>query len=86
MKKYRMKMVMGTLAGVMGMAGIAAAADVAVGVDVNTPNARVQVSTAPAPPRPVVVEREHVARVDHYDHGRHRGHYKKHHKIRHHRD
>ena len=75
---------------VMSMAGIAAASNVAVGVDVNSPNVRVRVGT-PAPPPPVqhvtVVEHERVIvrdRVEHHDRGKHKGHYKKHKKHKNH--
>jgi hypothetical protein len=91
MKRYRMKAVMGAIIGAMGVAGIAAAADVAVGVDVTTPNVRVRVG-APAPPPPppmVMVERERIVtgeREERHDHGKHKGHYKKHDKDKHHKD
>ena len=89
MKMSLMKMVIGSAVGVTGMAGIAFASNVAVGVDVNTPNVRVQVG-APAPPTPVtVVEREHVVvreKGGHHDNGKHKGHYKKHKKHKKHHD
>jgi hypothetical protein len=82
MKRHLVKVVVGSVAAVMGMANIVAAANVSVGVDVNTPNARVQVGTpAPPPPHVTVVERERVIvreKVERHDNGKHKGHYKKH--------
>ncbi|KAB0672149.1 hypothetical protein F6V30_06165 [Oryzomonas sagensis] len=97
MNRYGMKAIIGAVAGAMTMATVAGAADVAVGVDVNTPNVRVQVGAPPPPPlapRTVVVERERVItheRGERHDWGKHKGHYKKHykkheHKDKHHRD
>ena len=81
MKTYLKTAGIGSAICILGMAGIAAASNVAVGVDVNTPNVRVQVG-APAPPPPVmVVDRERVIvreRDGHHDNGKHKGHYKKH--------
>ncbi len=88
MKKHLMKTAIGSAVGVLGMAGVAAASNVAVGVDVTTPNARVQVATPAPPPRVTVVEQERVIvrEKDHHDRGKHKGHYKKHnkHKKHHH--
>lgn len=81
MKMPLIKAVIGSAVGVMGMAGIAAASNVAVGVDVNTPNVRVQVAAPAPPPRVTVVEQERVVvreRGGHHDRGKHKGHYKKH--------
>jgi hypothetical protein len=81
MKRHLMKAVIGSVAGVMGMANFAAAANVGVGVDVNTPNVRVQVGNPAPPPRVAVVERERVIvreKEVRHDHGKHKGHYKKH--------
>ncbi|GFE60128.1 hypothetical protein [Geobacter sp. AOG2] len=95
MKSYQLKAVTGALAGVLSMTGIAGASNVAVGVDVNTPNVRVQVGAPapPPPPRTVIVERERVVtreRGERHDYGKHKGHYKGHHKKhgkdKHHRD
>jgi hypothetical protein len=89
MKRRLMKVVTGGAVGVLGMAGIAAASNVAVGVDINTPNARVQVGTPAPQPRVAVVERERVVVVEkdgHHDNGKHKGHYKKHKKGKKHKD
>jgi len=79
MRMHLVKAVIGTAAGMMVMANIAVAGNVAV--DVNTPNVRVQVGRTPPPPRVTVVERERVivreTEVRH-DNGKHKGHYKKH--------
>jgi hypothetical protein len=81
------KVAVGSAVCVMGMAGIATTSNGAVGVDVNTPNVRVQVGTpAPPPPRVTVVEPERVIvreRDGHHDRGKHKGHYKKHKKHDH---
>jgi hypothetical protein len=73
------KAAIGSAVCVMAMSGIAATSNAAVGVDVRTPNVRVQVGT-PAPPPPVVmVEPERVIvreRDEHHDRGKHKGHYK----------
>ena len=57
-----------------------AAAGTSVGVDIATPNARVQVGTNSAPPPPpvVVVEKERVVVKEHKDNGKHKGQHKKH--------
>jgi hypothetical protein len=89
MKNHLRKAVIGSAVGVLGMAGIAAASNVAVGVDINTPNARVQVGTPAPQPRAVVVERETVIvreKDGHQDNGKHKGHYKKHKKGKKHKD
>lgn len=90
MNRYRMKAIIGTMVAAMGIAGMAGAADVAVGVDVNSPNVRVRVGTpAPPPPQTIVVERERVItheRGERHDRGKHKGHYKKYRKDKHHRD
>jgi hypothetical protein len=82
MKRHLTNAGIGTLVGVMGMAGIA----VAGSVDVNTPNVRVQVGTpAPPPPRVIVVEPERVIVPEYgerHDQGKHKGHYKKHKKYK----
>ena len=87
MKMHLMRTVIGSAVWVMGMAGIAGAAN--VGVDVITPNARVQVGT-PAPPPPVtVVEHERTIvreREVHHDRGKHKGHDKKHKKHKNHHE
>lgn len=67
-----------------------ATAGTSVGVDIATPNARVQVGTSPAPPPPrvVVVEKERVVVHEHggkKDNGKHKGH-KKHKKEKKHED
>lgn len=66
-------------------------ATAAVGVDVNTPNVRVQVGgyQPPPPPQVRVIERERVIvkerdYEDRHDNGKHKGHYKKHKKEKHH--
>ncbi len=88
MKKQLMNAIIGSAVGAVGLAGVAAASNVAVGVDVTTPNTRVQVN-APAPPPPgvlvpgpgaVVVPEKHV----HHDNGKHKGQYKKHKKHKKH--
>jgi len=89
MKMSLMKAVIGSAVGVMGLAGIAAASNVAVGVDVNTPNVRVQVGAPAPPPSVTVVERERVIVREndrHHDNGKHKGHYKKHKKHKKHKD
>ena len=81
MKMNLMNAVVGSAVCVLGMVGIATASNVAVGVDVNTPNVRVQVATPAPPPRVTVVEQERVVvreRGGHHDRGKHKGHYKKH--------
>jgi len=86
MKMPLVKTVIGSAVAVMGMAGIAAAANVAVGVDVATPNVRVQVGAPAPPPSVTVVERERVIvreKAGHHDNGKHKGHYKKHKKNKH---
>jgi hypothetical protein len=85
MKMHLRKAVIGGAVGVLGMAGIAAASNVAVGVDISTPNARVQVGTPAPPPRVVVVERETVI-VHEKDRGKHKGQHKKHKKHKKHKD
>ena len=87
MKMYVMKAVIGSAVCVMGMAGISAAANVAV--DVNTPNVGVQVGNPAPPPRVTVVEQERVIireKDGHHDRGKHKGHYKKHKKHKKHDD
>jgi len=78
--------VAGTVASLIAMAGIAAAANVNVGVEVMTPNVRVQASNTAPPQHVTVVERERVIirekEVKH-DNGKHKGHYKKHKKHKH---
>jgi hypothetical protein len=75
--------VTGSVLLVLATAGFAMAA-VNVGVDVNTPNVRVQAGTTQPPPRVAVVERERVLVKEKVvvegkkDHGKHKGHYKKH--------
>ncbi len=85
MKRHLTNAGIGTLVGVMGMAGIAAAGS----VDVSTPNVRVQVGTpAPPPPRVIVMEPERVIvreSVERHDQGKHKGHYKKHKKHKKHK-
>ena len=80
MKVQMMKAAVGSVIGVVAMAGIAAASNVNVGVDVVTPNVRVRASNVPPPPV-TVVERERVIiheKEVHHDNGKHKGHYKKH--------
>ena len=60
MKMHLKKAVIGSLVSVMCSSGIAAASGPAVGVDVVTPNVRVQVGNPAPPPSIAVVEREHV--------------------------
>jgi hypothetical protein len=86
----KVQLLKGAVAGVVGVlaaAGIAAAADVNVGVDIATPNVRVRAGTAPPPV--TVVERErviiHERDVHHHDNGKHKGHYKKHKKHKKHK-
>lgn len=77
------KTVIGSLVCVIGVASVALAGNVDVGVDVSTPNVRLQVGTQappPPPPRVTVVERERVIVRDgdrRHDRGHHKGHYKK---------
>ncbi|MBC7963994.1 MAG: hypothetical protein H7Y05_13755 [Steroidobacteraceae bacterium] len=75
-----LKKMAGSFVVVVATAGFALAA---VGVDVSTPNVRVQVGTPQAPPPPQirVIERERVIveeRVyeERKDKGKHKGHYK----------
>jgi hypothetical protein len=73
------KAAIGSAVCVMAMTGVAAASNTAVGVDVSTPNMRVQVGTPAPPPRVVVVEPERVIvreRDEHHDNGKHKGHHK----------
>jgi len=82
-----MKRLAGSLLLVAATAGFAMA-QVNVGVDVNTPNVRVQVGTPP-PSHVTIVERERVIvrDVERKDNGKHKGHYKKHKKHKkHHRN
>lgn len=79
MKMQVMKSAVATLAGIISMAGIAAASNVNVGVDVVTPNVRINAGSVPAPV--TVVERERVIireKDGRHDNGKHKGHYKKH--------
>ena len=85
-------MIRKTTAGMIVVLATASFATAAVGVDVNTPNVRVQVGN-PAPPPVVVVpppvrvierERVIVEDRDHHDNGKHKGHYKKHKKHKKH--
>ena len=85
MKKHLMNAVIGSAVGMMSMAGIATASN--VGVDVSTPNVRVQVGNPAPPPHVTVLERERVIvreRDEHTDNGKHKGHYKKHKKHKKH--
>ena len=89
MKVQMMKAAVGTVIGVIGMAGVAAASNVNVGVDVVTPNVRVSASNMPVRQPVTVVERERVIvheREVHHDNGKHKGHYKKQKKHKHHKD
>lgn len=86
-------MVIGGLVCAMGVASVALAGNVDVGVAVSTPNVRVQVGTQPPPPPPpprmTVIERERVIvrePADHHDRGKHKGHYKKHKKHKKYKD
>ncbi len=84
-------MVRKTTASILCVLATASFATAAVGVDVSTPNVRVQVGTPQAPPPPqvrvieservIVKEREYRGRKDN---GKHKGHYKKHKKHKHH--
>jgi len=81
MKMHLRKAVIGSAVGVVVMANIAVAGNVAVGVDVNTPNVRVKVGSAPAPRPVTVVEKERVVVVEKegkHDNGKHKGQHKKH--------
>ncbi len=84
------KTVIGSLVCVIGVASVAFAGNVDVGVDVSTPNVRLQVGTTPPPPPPpraTIIERERVIvrdPVDRHDRGHHKGHYKKHKKHKKH--
>ena len=75
------KAAIGSAICVMAMSGIATVSNAAIGVDVSTPNVRVQVGTpAPPPPQVTVVERERVVvreRGGHHDRGKHKGHYRR---------
>jgi hypothetical protein len=87
-KMHLMKAVIGSAVCMIGMAGIAATSNAAVGVDVSTPNVRVQVGTPAPPPSVTVVERERVIVREsdgHHDRGKHKGHYKKHKKHKKHK-
>ena len=79
-------MIRKSLTGLLCVLAVAsvASAGTSVGVDIATPNARIQVGTSPAPPPPqvVVVEKERVVVKDHKDNGKHKGH-KKHKKDKH---
>lgn len=88
MKMHLVKTIIGSAAGMMLMANVAAAGNVAVGVDVNTPNVRVKVGSQPAPPPPqvTVVERERIIVKEKHDNGKHKGHHKKHKKHKKHDD
>jgi len=89
MKLHIMKGAVGTVIGVVGMAGIAAAANVNVGVDVITPNVRIQAGNVPQPQQVTVVERERVIiheKESKHNHGKHKGHDKKHKKHKKHHD
>jgi len=88
-------MIKRTVTGIVFVLATASFATAAVGVDVSTPNVRVQVGTPAAPPvivapaPPVrVIERERVIIEDrdHHDNGKHKGNYKKHKKHKKHRD
>jgi hypothetical protein len=77
---WKKKVVIGSAFCLLGLAGfgVQGSASATVGVDVSTPNVRVQVGT-PAPPPVVVVEHNHVIKEkSHHDNGKHKGHYKKH--------
>jgi hypothetical protein len=83
--------VIGTAVCMIGISGMPAQsnASVGVGVDVNTPNVRVQVGNPAPPPRVVVMEPERVIVREHdrhHDNGKHKGHYKRHKKQRKHRE
>jgi len=89
MKVQVMKGAIGTVIGVIGVAGVAVASNVNIGVDVITPNARVSASNMPVRQPVTVVERERVIvheKEVHHDHGKHKGHYKKQKKHKHHDD
>lgn len=76
----------GSIICLIGMTGIAAAANVNVGVDVVTPNVRVQAGNSAPPQHVTVVERERVIvreKEVRHDNGKHKGHYKKHKKHKH---
>lgn len=87
MKVQMMKAAVGGVIAVLGLAGIAAAGNVNVGVDVITPNVRVRAGNVPVRQPVTVVERERVIvheREVHHDNGKHKGHYKKHKKQKRH--
>jgi hypothetical protein len=80
MKVQMMKGAVGSFVGVIGMAGVAAASNVNVGIDVVTPNVRVSASNLPSPQPVAVVERERVIvheKEVHHDNGKHKGQHKK---------
>lgn len=77
-----MKKVLASIVGVLVTASFAMAG---VGVDVATPNVRVQVGT-PQPPPVTVVHKETVIVKEKKDNGKHKGHYKKHKKHKKHDD
>jgi len=83
MKIHLRRAVIASAVCLLGLAGIAAASNVAV--DVSTPNVRVQVGAPAPPPRVVVLERETVI-VHEKDRGKHKGHNKKHKKHKKHKD
>lgn len=89
MRMHLMKAAIGGAVCVMGMASIAAATNVDVGVGISTPNMRLQVGTQAPPPRVTVVERERVivkeVVEERHDNGKHKGH-KKHKKHKKHDD
>jgi len=83
------KAVIGSAVCVIAMTVVATQSNATVGVDVNTPNVRVQVGNSTPPPPVYVMEPERVIvreSHDHHDHGKHKGHYKKHSKHKKHRD
>ncbi len=74
------KSAIGSVVALLAMAGVAAGAtaNAGVGVDVSTPNVRVQVDAPVAPTRVTVVEKERGGVRKLHDRGKHKGHYKRH--------
>jgi len=80
-----MKKVLVSVAAVLATASIAMAG-ANVGVDVATPNVRVQVGTSQPPPVTVVQRETVVVKEVRKDNGKHKGHHKKHKKHKKHDD
>ncbi|GFE56869.1 hypothetical protein [Geobacter sp. AOG1] len=76
-----MKKVLASIVGVLATASFAIAG---VGVDVATPNVRVQVGTPQPPPVTVVRQETVIVKEGRKDNGKHKGHYKEHKKHKKH--